>query len=237
MIMQIRLNKYLSECGVASRRKVEELILQGRVTLNNEIVSQLAVKVDPLSDIIRLDGEILKQDEKVYYLLNKPRGFVTTTNDEKNRKTVLDLIRTKVKIFPVGRLDYDTTGVLILTNDGDFSNLLLHPDNKVPRIYKVTLSKPLSLKDKERLLKGIIVEDKKGRFETVYPTKRANVVNISTVEGRNHFVKNMFKALGYNVMELMRMSYGGIKLEDMPIGAYRHLTKEEINSIYKKYAH
>lgn len=235
--MQIRLNKFLSECGLDSRRKVEEYILQGRISINGGIVSQLAVKVDPDEDIIQLDGERVKQDKKVYYLLNKPRGFVTTTNDEKRRKTVLDLINSKVKIFPVGRLDYDTTGVLLLTNDGNFSNLLMHPDNNVPRIYRVTLSKPLALKDKEKLLKGIYLEDKKGKFETIYPTKKLNIVNISTVEGRNHFVKNMFKALGYYVTELTRLSYGGIKLENLPVGSYRPLTKEEVNSIYKKYAH
>ncbi|MGE5680480.1 MAG: pseudouridine synthase [Bacillota bacterium] len=235
--MQIRLNKFLSECGIASRRKVEELILQGRISVNNELITHLAVKVDPEKDVIRLDGELVRPDEKVYFLLNKPKGFVTTTNDEKKRKTVIDLIKTKVKIFPVGRLDYDTSGVLILTNDGDFSNLLLHPENKVPRIYRVMINKPLAIKDKERLLKGIMIDDRKGKFETIYPTKKLNIINISTVEGRNHFVKNMFKALGYTVVELSRISYGGIKLENLPLGAYRPLTKEEINSIYKKYAH
>ncbi|MGE5498163.1 MAG: pseudouridine synthase [Syntrophothermus sp.] len=234
--MQIRLNKYLSECGIASRRKVEEFILQGRISVNGEIVDHLAVKVDPDKDKIMLDNETVRQSAKVYYLLNKPKGFITTTNDEKQRKTVMDLIKTKVKIFPVGRLDYDTTGVLILTNDGDFTNLLLHPENKVPRIYRVTLNRPLHPKDKEKLLKGIMVEYKKGRFDSVYPTKKAEVVNISTVEGRNHFVKNMFKALGYRVTDLSRIMYGGIKVDNLPVGAYRNLSAEEINTIVKKYA-
>ncbi|MEI7812820.1 MAG: pseudouridine synthase [Ignavibacteria bacterium] len=234
--MQVRLNKFLSECGFASRRKVEEFILQGRVEVNKQVVLQLAFKVDTDKDIVHIDGELVKQNPKVYFLLNKPKGYVSTTSDEKGRHTVTELIRCKFKVFPVGRLDYNTTGVLILTNDGDFSNLLLHPENKVTRVYRVSLNKPLLDTDKEKLLKAVYIEGKKGKFETIMPTKKTSIVHVSTVEGRNHFVKNMFSTLGYNVVELHRVNYGGIKLDDMPVGAYRPLSIDEVKAIYKKYA-
>lgn len=134
--MKIRLNKYLSECGIASRRKSEELIKEGRITVNNKTITELFYTVDE-KDIVAFDGEIIRAEKKIYFLLNKPKGYITTTSDEKGRKKVTDLINCKQKIFPVGRLDYDTTGVLLLTNDGDFSNFLTHPKNKIPRVYHV----------------------------------------------------------------------------------------------------
>lgn len=233
----IRLNKFISECGFASRRKVEEFILQGRIEINGKVVTELGVKVDPVKDVISLDGERIRVKQKVYLVLNKPKGYITSTDDEKHRKTVLDLINYNTKIFPVGRLDYNTTGVLLLTNDGDFTNLLLHPNNKVPRIYKVSLSKPLSEKDKDRLEKGILLDGKRGRFEEVRVKKGpGNTVTVKTVEGRNHFVKNMFKSLGYLVTELSRISYAGITVQGMAIGGWREMTPEEIKAIYKTYA-
>lgn len=235
--MAERLNKFLSECGAGSRRKVEELIIQGRVDVNGRTVTELSLKVDPEHDKIFLDGQRMKLKDKVYYLLNKPKGFITTTSDEKGRRTVVDLIRTNENIFPVGRLDYNTTGVLLLTNDGDFSNLLTHPSHKVPRIYKATLNVPLREEDEEKLKKAIYLDGRKGKFEEIEFPKKKNrsIVNVKTVEGRNHFVKNMFKALGYFVNELERLNYAGITADDMPHGSYRQLTKEEISSIRKIY--
>lgn len=233
--MMIRLNRFLSECGLGSRRKVEEFILQGRVDVNQKTVIDLAFKVEEGKDTVTLDGEKVKRQEKVYFLLNKPKGYVTTTSDDKHRKTVMELINTNVQIFPVGRLDYDTTGVLLMTNDGDFTNFLLHPNNKIRRVYRVVLNKPFELKDKEKMLKGLFLEGKRGRFEDVIVTKKNNILNVIAVEGRNHFVKNMFKALRYFVVELSRINYGGITLGDLPPGGYRKLTVAEINSITKKY--
>ncbi|MCX6150221.1 MAG: pseudouridine synthase [Ignavibacteriales bacterium] len=233
----IRLNKYLSECGVDSRRKVEELILHGRVAVNDEVITDFVVKVDPDKDHVTLDGENIKRPRKVYYLLHKPKAFVTTTSDEKNRRTVIQLIKTDLKIFPVGRLDFNTTGVLFLTNDGDFTNLLLHPNNKVPRIYLATIDKPLVEEDKLKMLKGIYLDGKKGKFEDIkinnFKTKK--LITVKTVEGRNHFVKNMFEALGYMVTALSRINYAGIGVEKLPVGAYRELTRDEINGILQKY--
>ncbi|MGE5431443.1 MAG: pseudouridine synthase [Syntrophomonadaceae bacterium] len=231
----MRLNRYLSECGLGSRRKVEEFILQGRIEVNGKTVIQLAYNVDPQKDSLTFDGEKVKPQAKAYYLLNKPKGFVTTTDDEKNRRTVMDLIKSHVKVVPVGRLDYNTTGVLLLTNDGDFTNFLLHPNNKIRRVYRVVLDKPLELKDKEKMQKGLYLEGKKGRFEEIVVTRKSTIVNVTAIEGRNHFVKKMFQALGYNVVELSRINYGGITLGDLPPGGWRDLTAAEINSITKKY--
>lgn len=235
--MKIRLNRFLSESGVASRRKSEEYIKGGRVSVNGSVVFDLATSIDENIDIVKVDGERVKQEKKIYFLLNKPKGFITTTEDEKGRKTVVDLIKTKIKIFPVGRLDYDTTGVLILTNDGDFANFLMHPSNKIPREYKVTLEKPIEDEHRFKLTKGITLEGRKGKFEKIYYAHKdhKDKLAVTTVEGRNHFVKRMFGALGYNVKKLERISYAGFTTKGMPIAAYRKITENEIRSIYEQY--
>ena len=232
----MRLNKYLAGCGVGSRRKVEELILQGRVEVNNKTIIDLACQVHEETDHVKVDGQKLAIRRHVYYLLNKPKGVITTTADEKDRETVVDLIDTKENIFPVGRLDFNTTGVLFLTNDGEFSNLVTHPRNKIPRDYEVLLDKPLDDKDKEKLLKGIYLEGERGRFkQIVFPKKNHfNSVVVTAVEGRNHFVKKMFAALSYTVKSLNRVSFAGI-YADIPVGNYRELTKSEIERIIQKY--
>jgi 23S rRNA pseudouridine2605 synthase len=235
-ITKLRLNKYLASCGVGSRRKVEELIVQGRVEVNNKTIIDLAFQVNEETDHVKVDDQKLAIRRHVYYLLNKPKGVITTTADEKDRKTVVDLIDTKEIIFPVGRLDYNTTGVLFLTNDGEFSNLVTHPRNKIPRDYEVLLDKPLDDKDKEKLLKGIYLEGERGRFkQIVFPKKNHfNSVVVTAVEGRNHFVKKMFGALSYTVKTLNRVSFAGV-YADIPVGNYRELTKSEIDRIIQKY--
>ena len=234
--MKVRLNKYLASCGVGSRRKVEELITQGRVDVNNKTVIELASQVDEETDHVMVDGQRIAPRSHVYYLLNKPKGVITTTADERDRQTVVDLIDTKDVIFPVGRLDYNTTGVLILTNDGDFSNLLTHPKNKIPREYEVQLDRPLDEKDKEKLLKGIYLEGEKGRFKEIEFPKKNHFTNVivTAVEGRNHFVKKMFAALSYTVKNLNRISFANI-YADIPVGNYRKLTKSEIEEVIHKY--
>jgi 23S rRNA pseudouridine2605 synthase len=236
--IKVRLNKYLASCGVGSRRKVEELIKQGRVEVNNKTIIDLACQVNEETDHVKVDGAKIAPHRHVYYLLNKPKGVITTTADEKDRKTVVDLIDTKDIIFPAGRLDYNTTGVLILTNDGDFSNLITHPKNKIPREYEVLLDKPLDDKDKDKLLKGIYLEGEKGRFrQIVFPKKNHfNSVIVTAVEGRNHFVKKMFGALSYTVKMLHRVSFAGI-YADVPVGNYRKLTRSEIDEVIHKYGH
>lgn len=234
--MLTRLNKYISESGIALRRKAESFILEGRVCVNNQIVVDLAHKVDPGKDEVTVDGEKIIPKKHVYFLLNKPKGVITSTDDEKNRMTVVELIKSNERIYPVGRLDYNTTGVLFLTNDGDFSNLLTHPGNKVPRIYEVKINRPLLEDDLKTLLKGVYLDGVKGRFTKITFPKINNktLVEVTGVEGRNHFVKKMFNTLGYNVINLNRKSYAGINA-DIPPGTYRKLTIEEVNRIRKTY--
>jgi 23S rRNA pseudouridine2605 synthase len=233
--MIVRLNKYLSECGIASRRKSDELINEGRVSVNGKLIFELGTKINTDTDEVFIDGEKLKSQKKVYYLLNKPKGVITSTKDEKNRTTVTDLIRSKEKIFPVGRLDFNTTGVLILTNDGDFSNFLTHPKNKIEREYEVTIDKELAIEDKEKLLKGIYIDRRKSLFTNISFPKRNNfkVANVITVEGRNHFVKRMFETLGYRVQELKRIRFDNFTVKSLRSGEFRTITKKEINKYLK----
>lgn len=234
----IRINKFLADSGVSSRRKSEEYISQGRVAVNDNIIIELSHKVDTEKDVVTLDGEKIKLKKHIYILLNKPRGYITTVSDDRNRQTVLDLVKVKEKIYPVGRLDYDTTGLLFLTNDGEFSQLLTHPGNKVPREYEVRLDKPLEEEDKIKLLHGIRLDGKPGKFlKLTYPEQKnkKNVI-ISCEEGRNRFVKRMFGRLEYTVVELNRVSFAGIYL-DMPPGKSRNLTLQEVQLIKNKYTH
>ena len=237
MMEQVRLNKYLSECGIASRRGSDELISQGRVEVNKKTVQSLGTKIDPSTDRIKVDGVFIRPERKVYFLLNKPKGVITSTKDERNRKTVVDLIATKEKIFPVGRLDYNTTGVLLLTNDGEFANSLIHPRNQIERVYTAIIDRELSEKDKGKLLTGIFVDKKKSKFLSIeYPVhKNFAIVKVSTVEGRNHFVKNMFKTLGYEVKKLNRDSIGLFNTEGLEKGRYRNLTAKELSEIKRNY--
>lgn len=227
-----RLNKYIAESGLTSRRKAEELILQGRVTVNNKTITKLVFEVDPDNDNVFVDGEKIQPAEHVYYLLNKPKGVVTTTDDEKKRKTVVDLIISKQKIFPVGRLDYNTTGVLILTNDGDFAQKLLHPKHNVVREYEVALDKELSLEDEKKLLKGIFIDGSRSRFSDISYGKKSSGKNVivKCTEGRNHFVKKMFSTLNYTVIKLNRKSFAGITA-DIPVGSYRKLKQHELQKL------
>ncbi len=231
----IRLNKYISDSGIASRRKSEEFILQNRISVNNQIVNSLNFKINPETDKVFLDGEIIQPKKHIYLLMNKPKGVVTTTSDERDRKTVIDLVRINEKIYPVGRLDYNTTGVLFLTNDGEFSNLLTHPKNNIHRIYEVKLDKPLEINDKEKLLKGVYILGRKGKFIKIsFPhSKDKKLVEVFCIEGRNHFVKNMFDALGYTVTGLNRKQFAGINADIAP-GKYRKLTQQEVNLIKQK---
>ncbi len=233
---EIRLNKYIAESGIASRRKAEEFITQGRVIINGKVVENLSTKVDPFNDVVYVDDVKLKQKEKVYYLLNKPKGVITSTSDEKNRSTVVDLINTREKIFPVGRLDYNTTGVLLLTNDGEFSNKITHPKNNFKRVYIAKIDKELEIKDKERLLKGVYFDKRKGVFTELSYVKEGNykVVRVTTVEGRNHFVKRMFSSVGYRVNELERESFGGISTRGLRQGEYKRLSFSEIEKLLEK---
>lgn len=231
--MIVRLNKYLSECGIASRRKSDILIQDGRISVNRKIITELGFKVDTDNDEISIDGELIKSKKKVYFLLNKPKGVISSTKDERNRKVVTDLIPSHEKIYPVGRLDFNTTGALILTNDGEFSNFLTHPKNGIEREYEVLLDNELKIEDRHKLLKGIFLENRKSLFQNItFPKKNVfNLVRVITVEGRNHFVKNMFSALGYNVKDLHRVRFGILNVSGLKKGEFRIISKKELNKI------
>lgn len=229
-----RLNKFIADSGVTSRRKAEELILQGRVTVNNKTITQLALNIDVENDEVTVDGEKIKPAEHVYYLLNKPKGVVTTTDDEKNRMKVTDLIKSKQKLFPIGRLDYNTTGILLLTNDGEFAQRLIHPRNKIIREYEVKIDKELEAEHENTLLKGVFIDGTRGKFIAIKYGKKKDRKNLTVqcTEGRNHFVKKMFTTINYTVEKLHRSSFAGL-VPDIPIGSYRKLTQDEIKKLSK----
>lgn len=227
---KVRLNKFLSECGIASRRKSEEFIKEGRITINGKVVNDYSYEVYADEDEVLFDGERVRPEKKVYYLLNKPKGFITSTSDDKRRKTVVDLIKTDKAIFPVGRLDYDTTGVLLLTNDGDFANQITHPSKHVTREYIAGLDKDLTKEHKQRLLKGISLDRRKSVFKRIYYPRKNNfkIVGVEVEEGRNHFVKRMFNSLGYEVKTLERIRFGKFDVNNLPLGKSRKLSYTEI---------
>ena len=233
-----RLQKVIANSGYCSRRKAEDLIKQGKVLVNGELVTTLGTKVNG-NDAIIVEGKILKNEEdKVYYLLNKPRGIISSSNDDKKRKTVVDLIDTDKRIYPIGRLDYDTTGLIILTNDGTLSNKLMHPSNGVEKKYVAKLNKFFDIADLKKLEKGIIIDNIKCKPTRVKIKKNDrikdySIVEITIVEGRNHIVKRVFENLGYLVDKLSRIEYAFLSIDNLRSGEYRELTKKEIKKLYE----
>jgi len=232
-----RLNKYLANNSEFARRKIDEMIQQGRVTVDNKVVLEPGVQIDASKAKVHLDGErIREKTKKTYILLHKPIGFITTTDDEKNRKTVLDIIKTSEKLFPIGRLDSDTSGVLLLTNDGDFANKLMHPRFKVEKTYIVTLSRPLDEKIRTKLAGGIKLDGKKtAPAKIVFVNENVfDTVAITLTEGRNRQVRRMFENYGFFVRKLHRSSYGHLTVDGLNAGEYRKLSIEEINKFTNK---
>ncbi|EMB55415.1 pseudouridine synthase [Streptococcus mutans] len=233
----MRINKYIAHAGVASRRKAEELIKQGLVTLNGQMVTELATTVKS-GDRVEVEGQPIYNEEKVYYLLNKPRGVISSVRDDKGRQTVVDLLpEVKERIYPVGRLDWDTSGLLILTNDGDFTDKMLHPRHEIDKVY-VARVKGLASKDNLRpLIKGIVIDGKKtqpARYRIVKTDREKNrsVVELTIHEGRNHQVKKMFEAVGLMVDKLSRTRFGTLDLSGLNPGEARRLNKKEISQLY-----
>lgn len=231
-----RLQKYLSSCGIASRRKSEELILAGKVKVNGKIVRELGTKVSE-KDEVEVENMEVYRKEKEYYLLYKPEKTICSVSDEKGRTTIVDLIETDEKIFPVGRLDYDTTGLILLTNDGELTNKLTHPKGYVEKTYIAKVSGIVTGKEIHELEEGIELEGvktKKARAKLKKIDKKNNksYVELTITEGRNHQVKNMFAALGHKVLKLKRISYAFFNLEGMKVGEYRRLTAKEVKQLY-----
>lgn len=232
-----RLQKVIADAGITSRRKAEELIINGKVRVNGEIVKTLGIKVSG-NDIVEVNGMML-QNEKVkkYYLLNKPRGVISSVRDDKNRPTVVDYIDTDVRIYPVGRLDYDTTGLILLTNDGELANRLAHPKNKIPKTYIAKIEGLLNKDDIERLKNGIIIDGRKVAVEDFKIRdkdfeKKTSLVEVTIVEGRNHIVKRMFESLKHPVIRLSRIKIAFLEIGKLKSGEYRELTIKEIKKLY-----
>lgn len=232
-----RLQKVLAQAGVASRRKCEELILSGQVEVNGEQVLTLGVKVDPAVDEIKVNGRKIRSESKVYVMLNKPKGVITSANDPQGRKVVSDFLPgIKQRIYPVGRLDYDTEGLLLLTNDGEFANLLTHPKHHVPKTYLATVNGIPHGDNLEKLQRGINLEDgmtapAEVDYHDVDMDKNSATIKITIHEGRNRQVRRMFEAIGHKVVKLKRVRFGELALEGLPRGKYRHLSEKEINEL------
>lgn len=233
-----RLQKVIAASGVCSRRKAEELIKQGKVIVNGKIVNELGTKVS-YSDTIEINGKNINQEEKEYILLNKPRGVVTTTNDEHKRKTVLDLVETDKRLYPIGRLDYDTTGALILTNDGELANLLTHPKSHVNKTYVAKVKGLVNKSDILVLRSGVKIDGYKtspaGARIISYDKKTdTSIVELTIHEGKNHQVKNMFNAINHEVLKLKREKIAFLNLKGLKSGEYRYLNIKEVKKLYSE---
>ena len=232
-----RLQKVIASYGYASRRKAEDLIKHGKVLVNGKVITELGTKVEA-NDIISIDGVIINKDVKhEYYLLNKPRQVISSVSDKEGRITVTDLINTDARIYPVGRLDYDTTGLIILTNDGDFANYLMHPSFEIEKTYVAKLNKILDKDDINKLKKGIVIDNRKVEIKRFKIRKKDTVKNTSMieltiVEGRNHIVRRMFESMHIDVMKLSRVGYAFLTLDGLKSGEYRNLTIKEIKKLY-----
>ena len=231
-----RLQKVIASAGITSRRKAEDLIKEGKVSVNGKVITELGTKVNP-NDEILVNNKLITIEDKEYYLLNKPRGVVTTTSDEKDRKTVVELINTTSRIYPIGRLDYDTTGALLLTNDGDFANIVMHPKSGIDKVYLAKLEGIIKGEQINTLKKGIkldnvLVKPSRVKLKKVNPEKNTCMVEITIHEGKNHQVKRMFEAVGYHVEKLHRERVGIFTVQDLKSGEYRKLSPKEVSIIY-----
>jgi len=234
--MKERVQKILSAAGISSRRAAEKMILDGRISVNGEVVKELGTKADPDRDEIRVDGSLISTEiSRVYIMLNKPRGYVTTLKDPEGRPIVRDLLRdVDERVFPVGRLDYDSEGLLILTNDGDFAQKLQHPRFKIPKRYLVKVRGSVAAKDMAAVEKGVKLEDgmfKPLEFKLEGRNPKSTWVYVTINEGRNRVIRRFFEELGHPVARLVRVSIGEIGLGDLKEGEYRHLKKWEISKL------
>ncbi len=233
---KVRLQKYLADAGVASRRKAEELIAQGVVRVNNR-TAKIGDSVDVKNDTVTVRGKRVFQAKNLYYiLLNKPRGYVTTTDDELGRKCVTDLVKVKERIYPVGRLDRVSEGALILTNDGKFANALMHPSHHVAKTYRVTVRGEMSEGQMKRLAEGIELDGRMtapAGVRTLEKLEDRTVIEIVLHEGRNRQIRRMLEALEKEVIRLKRTAVGSVELGSLPVGRYRDLTEKEIESLLK----
>ena len=230
----VQLNKYLANLGITSRRKVEELVSQGRVTINRQKVTKIATRINPDKDKVQVDGKDITRQHFVYIILNKPRGVVSTVSDEFKRKTVLDLVKVKERIYPVGRLDQESHGLILLTNDGEVANLLTHPRYHISKTYEVLVSGEVRRYQLEKLKRGVYLRDGKtapAEVEVLEKNPGKTLLKIILHEGKNRQIRRMCGVLGLNVLDLKRVAMGEVKLGDLEAGKYRYLTEEELGRL------
>ncbi len=233
-----RLQKVIAQCGIASRRKAEELITSGRVKVDGIVVDQLGFKVRGDQEI-QVDGQVIGKEEKVVYVLNKPKNIISSAKDDKNRTTVVDLIDSPYRLFPVGRLDFDSSGLLLMTNDGELANMLIHPRYKVPKVYEVTIDNAITNQEIYKLEQGVKVDDyvsAKAHIQRLKTNnnKKTTTLKMTIYEGHNRQIRKMFATLGYTVVKLHRISEANIQLGTLPSGSYRKLKPFEVVTL-KKY--
>ncbi|MBE5738440.1 MAG: rRNA pseudouridine synthase [Clostridiales bacterium] len=232
----MRINKYLASCELGSRRKVEEFILKGDVSVNGQKVTELGYDVKD-ADIVKYKGkEVHPQTNKVYIMLNKPKCYITSKSDEKDRRIVMDLVKScKEEVFPVGRLDYNTEGLLLLTNDGEWANNITHPSKNISKTYEVKTKYAVTKKQVKELTNGIVIDDKRtlpAVVELMGQDGDFFVTHITIFEGRNREVRKMFEAINLKIYNLKRLSIGALELDDLQMGKFRYLNKNEINLVF-----
>ena len=237
-MQEIRLQKFMAEAGVCSRRHAEEKITAGKVKVNGKTVTELGTKVDPDFDEVEVDGKIIKVNERKYYImLNKPSGYITTVEDTHGRPTVMDLVsELSARIYPVGRLDADTEGLLLLTNDGEFANRVMHPSKNMTKVYIAQVKGMPSLATLKTLASGVDIGDyvtRPGKAELIKGNKNVSTVKIEIGEGKKRQVRRMLDAVGHPVISLKRAQIGPIMLGNLPLGRWRHLHEEEINRLVR----
>ena len=228
----IRLNKYIAECGVCSRRSADTLIQSGKVSVNGEVIKDLGVKIDEISDTIAVDNKIIKKEDKlVYIMLNKPKGYVTTSKEKFGRKSVLDLIDTNIRVYPIGRLDMYTEGLLLLTNDGNFANEMMHPKNKIEKTYIAKVSGNITNEKIEMLKRGVDIGGYVTKPAKVRRLLEKNELEIVISEGKNRQVRKMCESVGYKVVALHRSKIADIGVKDLKLGTWRYLKDFEVKEI------
>lgn len=230
----IRLNKFISNSGICSRREADTYIEHGSVSVNGKLVTEMGYKVQP-TDEVRFDGTLISMEQKRYILLNKPKNYITTMEDDRGRKTVMEIVEnaTKERIYPVGRLDRNTTGLLLFTNDGEMAKKLTHPKHNVRKLYHATLDKKLTLSDLEKLRGDVVIEGKRVFIDAVsyVEGEKKNEVGIEIHSGRNRIVRKIFEHFGYHVIKLDRVIFAGLTKKNLPRGRWRELTQQEINNL------